>query len=126
MRLKTLPEAQQTQTVDSCNLSYPFSIAVNFPPGAVRLALVANFATRWRHLHWAQSWPLGGAKLPRIVLLASLFSSELVSSSASSVSKKSLRKVTHRHPDPSIVLLKSDPRYTWAKSKMMTLLTCWQ
>ena len=72
------------------------------------LALVANLATRWRHLHWFQSWPPGSvtciATLPWIALLALSASIELVSSSARVTSVKSQQGVglTHWHPDPKI------------------------
>ena len=60
-----------------------------------RLALVANMATRWRHLHRLQIWPPDGATcisciatLPWIALLALSVSIELVSSSARVTSVK--------------------------------------
>ena len=58
----------------------------------VPLALVANLATRWHHLHWFQSWPPGNvtciATLPWIALLALSVSIEFVSSSARVTSVK--------------------------------------
>ena len=58
----------------------------------VPLALFANLATRWHHLHWFQSWPPGNvtyiATLPWIALLALSVSIESVSSPARVTSVK--------------------------------------
>ena len=75
------------------------------------LALVANLATRWRHLHCIQRWPPDCvtciATLPWIALLALSVSIELVSSSARVTSVKSqqgllTQSLTEGHPDPKI------------------------
>ena len=57
------------------------------------LALVINFATKWRYLYWFQSWPpvctTCIVTLPWIAILALSVSIELVSSSARVTSVKS-------------------------------------
>ena len=61
----------------------------------VPLALVQNLVIRWRHLHWFQSLPPGGAtsisKCAWIALLVSSARIELVSSSTRDTSDKSAK-----------------------------------
>ena len=52
--IKTLPEAQRTQKIDSVTW-------IKFSNTMTPLALVTNFATRWRHLHKLQIWQPDGA-----------------------------------------------------------------
>ena len=60
---ETLPEAQRTQGIDT--LTWFISpakkngtcIGSKFVQHVIQFALVAYFATRWRHLHKFQIWP---------------------------------------------------------------------
>ena len=58
--LKTLPEAQRTQSIESTTWVNLSARRVQNWFHVVFLGLVSNLATRWRHSHKLPSWPLDG------------------------------------------------------------------